>query len=207
MRREDLGMPSPKYPRRFSKKTCTIDGCGKMLLANGMCSMHYNRQRRRGSPFLRNKAANGELAAWLNEHVLCYEGDDCQEWPFQKICNGRGGISIDGKTVLVARVVCERVHGPAPTPDHETAHSCGHAWCVTKRHVRWATHVENEADKILHGTHLRGEKIGTSRWNEGQIRFIRNSSMSARQIEEFMGVGRDYVYSIRGYKVWKHIQP
>jgi hypothetical protein len=78
---------------------------------------------------------------------------------------------------------------------------------VTKRHVRWATHVENEADKILHGTHLRGEKIGTSRWNEGQIRFIRNSSMSARQIEEFMGVGRDYVYSIRGYKVWKHIQP
>lgn len=52
----------------------------------------------------------------------------------------------------MSRVVCERVNGPAPTEKHETAHGCGNSWCVNKRHLRWATHIENEADKLIHGT-------------------------------------------------------
>lgn len=36
---------------------CTIDGCGKKVVAKGMCAMHYKRERRHGSPqiALRNR--------------------------------------------------------------------------------------------------------------------------------------------------------
>ncbi|WP_292637037.1 hypothetical protein [Mesorhizobium sp.] len=56
----------------------------------------------------------------------------------------------DGKCRRVSRLVCEEVHGPPPSPDHEAAHSCdnGDLGCATKRHLSWKTPKENTADKF-----------------------------------------------------------
>lgn len=70
---------------------------------------------------------------------------------------GAAQINLGGRSVIVARMVCEEVNGPPPTPAHQAAHSCGkgHLGCITPQHLRWATQVENEADKLIHGTHNR----------------------------------------------------
>jgi hypothetical protein len=47
-----------------------------------------------------------------------------------------------------ARVMCELVHGPAPTPEHEASHLCTDEWlCICPDHLAWETRVENEARK------------------------------------------------------------
>ena len=186
-------------------RPCSIEGCAKNVIALELCSMHYNRLHRHGDPLKRKTAANGDLMEYFRSVVMKYEGDDCTKWPFHKMVKGRAGMLFEGKNTLVARAVCTEVNGSPPTPDHEAAHNCGHLWCVTKNHLRWATHAENENDKTIHGTRLRGEQIGTSRWNEGQIRFIRTSSLSARQISDMLGISQDYVYSIRKRNVWAHL--
>lgn len=189
-------------------RPCSIEGCAKNVIALELCSMHYNRLHRHGDPLKLKTAAGGDLMDYFRSVVMKYEGDDCTEWPFHKIVKGRAGMSdANGKAILVSRAICIEVYGDPPTSKHEAAHNCGHSWCVTKKHFRWATRQENEDDKIAHGTRLCGEQIGTSSLNEAQVRFIRSSPMSAKQIEEFMGVRRDYVYRLRKYETWKHVLP
>ena len=58
---------------------------------------------------------------------------------------GRGS-----KIVLVARLVCEWYHGPAPTFLHEAGHTCPtgeNSLCVNPDHLQWMTREENEQHK------------------------------------------------------------
>jgi hypothetical protein len=96
----------------------------------------------------------GRNRLWLRAHVE-YDGADCLMWPFGK-CNGYGvlGSGERGKAAYAHRVMCEMVNGPAPTPGHEAAHSCGRGdqGCVHPKHVSWKTRGENQKDRAAHGT-------------------------------------------------------
>jgi hypothetical protein len=65
------------------------------------------------------------------------------------------------------RVMCKLAHGPAPTPKHHAAHSCGkgHEACINPKHLRWATPRENAADAKLHGT-FKPPPSGGKPWSE-----------------------------------------
>jgi hypothetical protein len=42
--------------------------------------------------------------------------------------------------------MCELIHGPAPTPEHEASHLCEDEWlCVNPDHLIWETKKENMA--------------------------------------------------------------
>jgi hypothetical protein len=71
------------------------------------------------------------------------------------------------------RIACEWAHGPAPTPEHQAAHFCGVTRCVNPRHLRWATPLENNADKIIHGTTNHGERNPNAVLTSEQIAEIR----------------------------------
>jgi len=103
------------------------------------------------------RAATGEAQKFLREVVLPYDGTECLIWPFAKTKKGYAQIGIDGKTRLVSRVVCEKAHGPSPSPRHHAAHNCGHGYdaCVARRHLAWKTPAENEAEKRDHGKYER----------------------------------------------------
>lgn len=111
------------------------------------------------------RAKPGEATAFLKIIKSC-DFDECLIWPFKLVPAGYGDIRIDGKHIGVHRIACEMFHGPAPSPDHEAAHSCNNRACCNGRHLRWATHKENESDKIKHGTRAIGEKHGRSRITE-----------------------------------------
>lgn len=193
----------------MGKRICTIEGCERRAHARGWCHAHYGRYLRNGDP-LAGGTPCGDPARFLNENVLTYDGDDCVAWPYNTNSSGYGRIWRDGADHFVHRIVCEYVNGPAPTPKHEAAHSCGkgHLACVTKSHLSWKTRTENFADKIEHGTAIRGDKCSFAKLSEADARTIQHlkGSMSQREIAAHFGVSRSTVGLIQAGKRWAWLE-
>lgn len=169
----------PNHRKRWrlpmaTSRICSIPGCDKKRFARGWCGPHWWRWRYHGDP-LAKITANGEPSRYLKETVYPHTGSQCLIWPYARTGgSGAAHILCDGKTQYVARLVCTERYGPPPTPKHEAAHLCGngHNGCVNPQHLAWKTHVDNEADKLRHGTLLRGERIGGSKLKEQDARDI-----------------------------------
>jgi hypothetical protein len=154
------------------------------------------------------RAARGEAQLFLRK-ALDYAGDECLIWPFSKLKAG-AQINWKGQPRLAARVLCELVHGPPPTPKHESAHSCGkgHLGCIAPRHVRWATHAENVKDMFIHDTTVRGTKNGQSKLRPDEVLAIRKmrGRLSQRKIREKFGVNQSTIWRIQNGQRWSWFQ-
>lgn len=137
-----------------------------------------------------------------------FEGDECLLWPFGHNGAGYARLALPGRG-YVHRLLCEAVHGPAPSGKHEAAHICGRGaeGCVNKRHLTWKTHKENMADQLVHGTRAFGEKNGNAVLTEQDILAIRSLSGKAlhREIAAQFGVARGTVSDIIGRRRWGHL--
>jgi hypothetical protein len=151
-------------------RICSIGGCGKRHKAKGFCVMHYYRLMRNGDAKVAKKAANGECINFLQNMKA---SQDCIDWPFGKFSDGYGSIHFEGKTMRASRASALLHHGKPESQKMEAAHSCGNRLCVNPKHIRWATRLENENDKIGHGTRSVGEKHGAAKLTEDDVRMIR----------------------------------
>lgn len=131
-----------------TQRICSIPNCGKCHYAHGWCKLHYKRWERNGDPAA-GRISQGDAERYFSEVVMLYDEDKCLTWPFARTTGGYG--KLKGK--VVSRRLCEEAYGPAPTTDHQAAHSCGmgHLACVAKRHLSWKTPKENCADRSVHG--------------------------------------------------------
>lgn len=188
-------------------RVCSVEGCGNPYWGCGYCSKHYQRWRRNGDP-LAGRTPEGEPQRFYEEVVLAYEGNDCLRWPYSTI-EGYGTLQNAGHSALVSRRVCEEIYGPPPTPEHQAAHSCGkgHEGCVTKAHLSWKTRRENEEDKLIHGTLVRGERHFWAKITEAQAREILSlkGKMLQREIAERFGISRPAVGMIHRGKNWAYL--
>jgi hypothetical protein len=143
---------------------------------------------------------NSKGLLWLKV-ALQYEGDECQLWPFGVCQNGYGASYSDGKFAYPHRMVCEKTNGPAPSPKHHAAHSCGHKLCVTKRHVSWKTNSENQLDRREHGTNKKT-------WNKltpaqvAEIRSLEGKELT-RSLAKRFGVNEVTIRQIFKREIWK----
>lgn len=192
-------------------KPCAVKGCEKNSHSSsfgkvGYCYSHYARLRRHGEP-LAGRVSPGEPATFYEEVVLNHDRSECLFWGFAKSSRGYGKIWVDGKMEYVHRLVCEAVHGPAPTSDHQAAHSCGngHLGCVAKNHLSWKRPIQNHADKVEHGTLVRGEKHKMAKLTEDQARQVLSlkgiepQSLTAKRF----GVCRQTISKIQSGETWK----
>lgn len=90
--------------------------------------------------------------------------------------------------------------GEPPTPAHETAHWDGNRGNATLGNLRWATHRENEADKVRHGTLLAGD---THRWTRltdtdvARIKTLRaQTNLSYRKVADIVGCSTAHAHRI-----------
>lgn len=99
-------------------------------------------------------SGQGQAVAWIRQHAA-HQSDECLVWPFSTNGTGYGRLGFEGQGYYAHRFMCELVHGAAPSPDHEVAHSCGNGMrgCVNPRHLEWKTRSENHLDRRRHGTH------------------------------------------------------
>ena len=110
-------------------------------------------------------------------------------------------------TVYVHHLVAAAFIGPRPR-GKEVAHSDGKKANCALRNLRYATPVENDADKIAHGTRSEGVKNGHAKLTDDQVRKIRRlSSAGARHVDlaAVYGVVPTVILKIaKGYS-WRHI--
>ena len=188
-------------------KACAIDGCGGRVKARGWCRKHYERWRHHGDP-LAGRTPEGDCPRFLEENKD-YAGDGCLLWPYGKNGAGYGYIWKDGGHRRAHVLMLEMTAGPRPTPEHQAAHTCGNRACVNPQHLRWATHSENQGDRLLHGTHNRGERCGTAKLTEAQVREILAllaQGILQREIGRLYGVGQAQVSRIKIGRTWAHLE-
>jgi hypothetical protein len=125
---------------------------------------------------------HGEPLAWLLQHVAHSE-DSCLPWPYTGTAEGYGRIWHKKRMYPAHRLMCELAHGAPPKETMHAAHSCGNGseGCMNPTHLRWATKAENEADKIAHGTVMRGSKNAGAKLSEFDVETIREIAPFATQ--------------------------
>jgi hypothetical protein len=135
---------------------------------------------------------------------------------FVSLCDGKGR-----KSVRINRLVCRAFHGEPPTSKHHAAHNNGHNHDNNKDNLRWATGVENEADKRIHGTarigdrhwsksmperRSKGERHGRAKLTDADIPKIRADTRFQRAIAKSYGVSQRAIWMIKTGKTWRHVR-
>lgn len=189
---------NPRDANKCPPGCCTVGDCQKPFYARMMCHAHYERFRTGHESERRISEAITEK--FWTETILTHDSDECLPWPF---AIGDKGYGV-WKDTSANHEVCRRTYGKRPTRKHQSAHSCGNRKCVNRHHLRWATPVENEQDKILHGTHLgvRGENTGASRFSDDEIRRIR-ATYSGEKFADFAeanGMSKSHTWRIIRWK-------
>lgn len=109
----------------------------------------------------------------------------------------------DGKRSgrTVHSLVLEAFVGPRPA-GADACHCDGSRTNNALSNLRWDTRPGNHADKIAHGTHCQGERIGTSRLRRSQVLAIRADPRSHTLIARDYGVARALVSLIKSRRRW-----
>lgn len=120
-------------------------------------------------------------------------------------------LSRDGSSqrVGVHILVCCAWHGPRP-PKHQAAHNNGDGHDNRPENLRWATSLENAADKLLHGTDARGEKHGQAKATEEMVRDIRRRFSAGERLvsirASYPQLGRTCVPKIAHRQRWAWLE-
>lgn len=101
-------------------------------------------------------------------------------------------------------IVCETFHGPRPD-GMEVAHLNGQRTDVRANNLQWKSRVENEADKLAHGTGLQGERHHQHKLTEDQVRAIRASAAGSCALARTYPVEPSTIRAIRRRETWRHI--
>lgn len=184
------------------KSECSHTGCDADAKVRGLCKRHYDWARERGLLELRPTAKHGALLKFLHSQ-LSTTLDSCIEWPFSQSQRGYGQISFRGVSMTASRVVCILAHGDAPFQGAHAAHWCSNPCCVNPRHIRWATVVENQADKKIRGTQCAGETCGRSKLSKAQAQFALKSPLSAASVAARIDCTPENVRRIRRRDTWR----
>ena len=117
-------------------------------------------------------------------------------------------LTIDGKhkTFELHFVVATCFLGERPTPKHQVAHLDGDPSNNNYKNLSWVLCIENQHHKEKHGTMIKGEKIPWHKLTEENVRYIRKSNRSCRELSEELSVSNETIRSARVGLTWKHIK-
>jgi hypothetical protein len=116
-------------------------------------------------------------------------------------------VNVAGKQRYVHRLVIETFSGPRP-PGLDCRHLDGNSRNNHISNLRWSTRRENLRDKLLHGTHQKGERHARAVLTETQVVEIRRrhaQGTSYRKLAEEYNVSTGHVGAICNRLTWKHI--
>lgn len=134
--------------------------------------------------------------------------DDCVEWPKYKKPSGYGQIMLGPKgqrrCVRAHRWVWEQIHGPIPA-GLCVLHRCDNRACVNPQHLFLGTQLDNIADKVAKDRQQKGERVPNARLREQDVRTIRSSVASQRELAKHFGVDQSTISDVVRRKHWRHI--
>lgn len=135
-----------------------------------------------------------------------YGADACWLWTAAKHPRGYGAIFVGKRRLMAHRVAWEITHGPIPEGLH-VLHKCDTPLCVRPSHLWLGTHIDNMRDRDAKGRNVnkRGSQHARSKLTEAQVRAIRSSRLTRRELAERYGVCLGNIDSILKRKTWTHV--
>lgn len=142
---------------------------------------------------------------WDKVEVL--EPDDCWEWQAGKN-RGYGHFRLRGRNLYAHRVAWEITAGPIPD-GLDVCHHCDNPACVNFAHLFLGDAAANMADRDAKGRGARGERMGSSKLTEAEVKKIRRTWRSAQktyqELAEEYGLHHTAVRDIVLGLSWSHI--
>lgn len=195
--------------------TCGCKGCENPVLALGLCSKHWRRNRLYGSPFA---VANQSgllrgLPAQERFRRQYKKGEECWEWTggTDRQFYGRFSAELHGVMHTKAHRYSWALQHGVPIPDGMVVcHSCDNPRCVNPAHLWLGTQDDNMRDKISKGRHVlnhaRGEARPEAKLTESEVRVILLDARPYAVIAADYGVHTQTISSIKNRKSWAHVQ-
>ena len=112
------------------------------------------------------------------------------------------------KTARLHRLVIETFWGPPPFDGAMVAHNDGDQRNNRIGNLRWASALENQADRVRHSTRTRGSEVFGSKLTEEQIPEIRRRIASGETyptIADSFGVSVSTISLIKQNRIWTHV--
>ena len=131
--------------------------------------------------------------------------DGCWLWTGGSNSGGYGQIKYKGAQQKAHRVSLSIALKRPILEGFEVAHApviCHTRLCVNPQHLREATRIENQSDRILDGTHSIGKKGSLT---DEQIRAIRSDVRPQRVIAADLKINVGLVSHIKSRKAYWHV--
>lgn len=195
-------------------RVCCVKGCDEPSLALGLCTLHWQRTRKYGSPAatkFHSGSFRGKPAAERFEMQVKRREDGCWIWA--------GGVDLDGYGAFKGEAAGQqflRAHrwswahhnNKRVPPGAHICHTCDNPRCVNPEHLFLGDPLANMRDKVAKGR-LRvadGEKNGHAKLTEAQARAILADPRPHAAIAADYGVKSSTVGSIKQRVSWQHIE-
>lgn len=128
---------------------------------------------------------------------------ECWVWTGSTL-GGYGRIRVNGVTLAAHRFSYELHIGPIPD-GLEVCHSCDNPQCASPAHLFIGTHLENMRDSVAKKRQVRGEKCGSAKLTDDDVRKIRVDNRTLRKIASDFGVSDSTVFQVKAGKYWGHV--
>lgn len=160
-------------------------------------------------PYPPRKFITHTLATLL---ARCEEVGDCMEWQGGYTGNGHPSVRHNKQNVL-ARRLAYTLAGNVIKAKHVLANTCNNPRCIDPEHVVQRTekqHMIHMGKQGRQSDHLRSAKIAATKrassqakLTEEQVREIRASSKTQRQLAAEYGINPTRINGIRQGRMWK----
>lgn len=122
---------------------CTLDGCDKKNFGHGMCSKHYARWRKYGSPEIVKVIIGDPVRSFWKK---VDKSKDCWIWTANTDPAGYGRFWLNGKLTSAHRTSYEMAFGDIPA-GMDIDHQCHTPACVNPKHLKAVTRKGNAENR------------------------------------------------------------
>jgi hypothetical protein len=141
-------------------KICTIDGCDSSVMATGLCSKHYQRNRKHGDPLVTARRDTRGMPLWKKFYTYVEaQSNGCWHWTGAYARGGYGHLCVGGKMVGAHRISWE-LHNNKKIGELLALHKCDNPKCVNPDHIFIGTAADNTLDMMKKGRSTKGLKKG-----------------------------------------------
>jgi len=140
---------------------------------------------------------------------VCPQPDGCWIWTGLIRPDGYGASRFEGREQGAHRVAWRLFRGKIP-PGIKVCHRCDVRACVSPGHLFLGTAEDNARDMSSKGRNRRGEKHGSAKLSQAQVRRIKamlaEDRMYMSEIAREFGVSATTIRAIRTGKTWREVK-